>query len=456
NGDYHAVTMADAGLGPVLLLGLGWSFLARAGRPNRWALALALMFGLGAILRTNSGSQLTSLVCFLALVRTLMLLRDHRSLRLCMVAGLLAAAASSLRHLNLPFPLLLLLAFLPGHFRQFGWRGVLRDGVVVGVSWLVFLAPWMAALYASNATPIYPLIKGYHNPAFNFAMPTEGWRQIVETLGGVMLQSQIPAMLAVVPAALLLARDRTVRNVQWAALAGAAIIVASFPAAAPLHMARYIQPTLATACFLALMHLVGDGVLSSRVVRGAIAACVVLGLGHVAVVDVDLLWTEANHTRPLHYSRELIEERLAAYAEGQRQVPAGAPIFVYVSAPFGFDQGRNRILNADEPGPVSPPPGLPFFKGGEAVAAYLQSLGIRHVAFEDYDTAATWCISPAGIDTIVEPLWQPWKPYLFDLMANMRELGRTRRVLYASHGVWVVDLGEPVAQTRAGAALHIP
>lgn len=65
----------------------------------------------------------------------------------------------------------------------------------------------------------------------------------------------------------------------------------------------------------------------------------------------------------------------------QNTLPEGEVFLARVDKPFLFDFRRNNILIVDEPGNASSPPGLPLFKGAEAVAQYLLSKSIRFVVF---------------------------------------------------------------------------
>lgn len=437
-GDPAAMLVADAGLGPIFLLGQGWSFLRRFGAPRPLPLAFVLLVGLGLVIRVNSASQATSLVCFLTLVRllSLMLEAERRSVSLCLTLGLVAAAASSLRHFNLVFSGLLMLAFVPAYVARRGWRVALADAAIVAAGWIAALAPWMVALHASSGTPLYPIIKGNHS-GFDYAAAPGGWSQVGWALLGMLLVGKLAAVLALVPAAFLVRGDRQVVPVQLAALAGAAAIVVGFPNAEPNAMARYLQPPLLTACFLTVTTALGMKALKTRLLRAGIA---VLLFGGLAIVGFRIVGWLIDSPAPSTYPVALFKEREAAYAEAQAFVPAGAPIYAYVSTPFSFDVTRNRILNADVPGAVSPPPGQPFFAGSEAVAAYLLDLGIRYAVFEDYDTAVTWCITPRAAEICPVPMSLAWHPYLMDLSGNLRALARSRRVLYDAHGVTLIDL----------------
>lgn len=438
NGPAGAMNVADAALAPVLLMGLGWSFLRRYGQPGILPLGFVLLIGIGCILRNNSASQATTVVCFLAVVRTLYLLLDaERRLRLCVILGVLAAAASSLRQISMVFPFLVMLACLPGHAARWGMRAALKDAAVVAASWLVFLAPWMVALQISSGTPLYPVLKGNFNPAIPFATAVGGWPQVGAMVLLMLRQELILVPLLMAPVAFFVPADRRLRLVQGAALAGTVIIIAGFSGADGNAMARYVQPTLMTGMVLSLLGAMATGVVSSRLVRVGLGAAIVYGIVHALYLD----YVRFSAPQPLaEYSATLLGERLSAYAEAQREIPAGSPIYVYVSAPYSFDFRRNRIFNADIPGPVSPHRGQPSFQGGEALAAYLRSLGIRYVLFEDFETAIVWSLRPQEIVHIVDPAGQAINPLILDTQAGLRQLSRTRRVLYDGHGVILLDL----------------
>jgi hypothetical protein len=63
-------------------------------------------------------------------------------------------------------------------------------------------------------------------------------------------------------------------------------------------------------------------------------------------------------------------------------VPAGEPFIAKVSEPFRLDFSRNRIYVVDWAHGSSPPPGMPFGKGGDALADYLLSNSIRYMVYE--------------------------------------------------------------------------
>lgn len=453
SGDFNGMVATDAGLGPIFVFALGYSFLARTGQVRPLCVLVAVALALGTLTRLNTASQATSLACFLTLVRTLQMVAesDHR-LRLYVIYGLVAAGAGSLRHLNLPFPALLLLAFLTGQAARLGWRTALGENVVAGLAWTLFLTPWMVALYASSATPLYPLIKGYHRPDFDFSSAPGGWKQVVWMVLGVFANVHIYKLLIFVPLAYMFRHDRSLRAVQTAALVGAVVVMAAFPGAEAFHIARYIQPTLATAFVPTVLAVLSSDMIRTPLVRRGVVVVLAIMVGQSLRVDIERLggWME-----PV-YHRGMTLRRMAVYAEAQKLVPPGQGIFVYVSTPFAFDFSRNRVINADEPGPVSPPPGLPFFQGADSLAEYLRGQGLRYVVYEDSRTALVECLRLSGIELNDEQLWQPWKPYLYDFMANLDRLRHSRPVLLDKDGVFLIDLEEIAAPLRVGSDRHSP
>ena len=65
----------------------------------------------------------------------------------------------------------------------------------------------------------------------------------------------------------------------------------------------------------------------------------------------------------------------------QQSIPQGETVLARLAYPFLLDFKRNRIFIADWPGGASLPPGMPSFKGAEALANYLISKSIRYVAY---------------------------------------------------------------------------
>ena len=118
---------------------------------------------------------------------------------------------------------------------------------------------------------------------------------------------------------------------------------------------------------------------------------------------------------------------IQTYANLQDSVPAGKTILVRMDKNFLFDFKRNNIYLDDSPGGASLPPGMPFFKGPEPVAAYLLSKNIRYVAYSYKDEAG---YTPAIFGDRLSPSIQIWirteAIHYFDFQDNLAVLGKTQ------------------------------
>ncbi len=69
------------------------------------------------------------------------------------------------------------------------------------------------------------------------------------------------------------------------------------------------------------------------------------------------------------------------YAKLQDAVPAGRTILARTVTPYLFDFSRHNVWIIDTPVEISLPPGMPAWKGPEALAQYFKQVGICYVAY---------------------------------------------------------------------------
>jgi hypothetical protein len=100
----------------------------------------------------------------------------------------------------------------------------------------------------------------------------------------------------------------------------------------------------------------------------------------------------------------------------------------------------------DYPGLASPKPGLPLFKGPDALAGYLGSLGIRYVAVLDprrtttlYDQR-TWQQHAAEGGEMMANFAASG---VLDLFASLEQLRDSRQRVFDEGGMVVMDLRSP-------------
>jgi len=135
------------------------------------------------------------------------------------------------------------------------------------------------------------------------------------------------------------------------------------------------------------------------------------------------------------------------YERLQAQVPPGARMLIMLDHTYLADYKRNDILNMDEPGALSPPPGIPFDHGPEEFADYLLSLDIRYVAFVINEASpefrySLWLARAAMPDPINNRggLLKRMAPWYLDAFDKLMGLTKSRKVVFNEGGTWLIDL----------------
>jgi hypothetical protein len=407
----------------------------------------------------NTGAYWTGAALFLALYRTVVVTSrdDAPHVRLFVVVGALAAAACTLRQncisVALLFPLLALLARPRRRDRRL-WIATIAAGAAV-------LLPYWIAAWRSNETFLFPLIEGTFNPDIP-TRPTvlSPWQELQFFIKVILEPEPVRVMLVLAPV-LLLAQDRRVGRpltaFTIAVLVGFAMLVHSFTISDQLTLWRY-SFAYALPLFVVLVveglapglrRVTDDDPVPVRIpVVGRIAIIAALlvqialsGRGltrKYARLGADLERAAASATHP---DRALHLE--LTYSELQLAAPAGASIAVALDQPYLLDFARNRIFNLDTLGFASPAPGMPFFRGPDAVAAYFQGQGIRYLAFVRGEASRyqyrreTW-LRRTFVDT---EIFRVQGAYTVDGVDTFAALAATRRVLFERDGMVLVDLG---------------
>jgi hypothetical protein len=128
------------------------------------------------------------------------------------------------------------------------------------------------------------------------------------------------------------------------------------------------------------------------------------------------------------------------YARMQQSIPQGETVLTRLAYPFVLDFKRNRIFIADWPGGASPPPGMPSFKGDEALANYLISKSIRYVAYSYANEANfSWKLYGKRINHGNNQI-RTTARHTFDFQYNLKQLGKTRKRIYDDGYIFVLDL----------------
>jgi hypothetical protein len=132
----------------------------------------------------------------------------------------------------------------------------------------------------------------------------------------------------------------------------------------------------------------------------------------------------------------------AEYRALQNSIPPHERMLVMVDFPFLFDYGRNEIHNVDTAAAFSPPPGVPFFRGAEPLASYLQGVPIRYVAVVDPTRALELFRRDAWVANLHGPIpvYAAQAPFYLDLIDNFDRLASSRARVYDDGTLRMLDL----------------
>jgi hypothetical protein len=467
--------IVDPGISLLLSVAL-LAGIARVARANRWAAMLAVfLFLLIPPPAANVTSSLTGLSLFLTLFLTLYRtsFRIPNGERMAFLGAvpvaLTASALCSLKTTHvLAAALVIAAAYSIRGCSRRNWSTVIGEAALVAGLTLLFLAPWMVSLYQSNGTPLYPLLgRGFHGSAYGTY-----WAPGVSlTLSSAIALLQ-PALLdlkatplIILGVGALLRSDLGARRwvlVGWAVAATVSLLSIPLALGGALETYRYSYAFLNAAIFTLIMFAFPS---SSgwrprrrqwrRVWPVGVLAVGVLLIAHSHTVGTycsSLLTAISQGVRDSqnpHFMLRVVRR----YAKMQQAIPEGATVLTRVQYPFLLDFTRNQIFIADYPGGSSPPPGIPFFRGGDRLADYLCRRPIRYVAYSYrleagfYDDLFRERLSPG-----TEPWLRLQALHTQDFQRNLAELGRTRKSVYDDGDVFVLDLstssnGQPLSCT---------
>ncbi len=455
--------LMDRGIAVIVSFGLIAGFFPRTGINRVVPYVLALIFTVVLPFpHANSSSHITGLAMALTLFRTLYLIetggRDQekdQARRLLWLAGLVAAGAAALKaHLMLGAAAAVFFFWLAAVFyagkEEGGGRG--RHAVTLGHlggSMLVFLLPWMALLWRSSGTVLFPLFQGNQRPGFSETY--SGSVDLAFQLGRLgELFSSPQIALFTVPLLLYAVRRGPAAGLglYMGGLVTAAVTTLTLTYDNVIIIYRFAAPFLNGAFMVTvayyLNHIRG-GLADANKPSGAarigdrILFVLVLVLMPFPVYhDVQRLKTSFGQT-------VLTDERRAAYGRMQNAIPEGEAMLAVLDRPFALDYRRNPVFNADVPGAVSPDPGMPFFKGPAALKDYLVGRSIAYVGFRDFDVKGGclyrrdyWEIYAKGAN----PMWRAQSKYYLDLMDNLSALAKTGTVLYRGDGLSVIRIDQ--------------
>jgi hypothetical protein len=417
---------------------------------------------------SNLGSTMSGLLIFLALYRTLRwapVENGDRPIGSAALVALLGAGALTLRQ-NFAAPVIATLVASYGRPLFKGGRPLrarlaeMREGGYAAAFSVLLLVPWAIAAQRSCHSFAYPFLTGNYQTGTGFEPHTDFVNRLRMIWDNVTFTVPIVSIHLFVFAGVLM-KDASPRRAMRSLFVGSfiglwALLWFTWQANPPDFKRYYFAFEMAMVCAVTLAAFEtpasdpGPEPHPGSLPRGAWAAVVVV---------IAMAWQLEASLGPIHnalaaafkyQSYEYQEARAAqeratddAYARMQASVPPGAPMFVMLDDADRLDFGRNPIEIMDFPGIVGPGE-FPVTDGGEALASYLDGLGLRYFAYVNPDTAkqlysrAAWESTKShGFDGLPQ---QKMGVVALDVYQEMAELAASRAHVFDGGGMTVLDL----------------
>jgi hypothetical protein len=454
------LNLIDPALPLIITIGLILGFFRQNPASTKRIIFTILFLLLIAAPKANTTSILLPVALFVSLFRTLdskEIESDRPQANACIIA-LIIAAICSLKSSLIPACVFL---FATSYFCYFigdknKQKVVLEAALATGLIG-VFLLPWMISMYQSSGTLLYPLLgKGYHASAYGITFKStsgllgtaksaltafRGIYILILILLGCLSFSIRPLKFGNLPEEREFSNRQAVLSMTVAAgLATVAVGVLTENADPFRYTFSHLFPAI---LILMMVAMTDTGALNKNGTANFFLVAVFCA-GLAISYDWDLTkQTYSAYLKNIQFGLTnpslVTAKQKSQYVALQQSIPQGETVLTRLDAPFILDFKRNQIFLADWPGGASLPPGMPAFKGPEALAKYLAEKSIRYLAY------SSWSLNhPADVDTSGPGLssWFRLQSQLsHDFRDNVQQLAKTRKKLYADGENFVLDLG---------------
>lgn len=452
--------LIDPALPLIITVGLIVGFFQENKAPTKRIIFTLLFLLLIPLPKANTTSILLPVALFVSWFRTLDSREIERSpweANACIVA-LIIAAICTLKSSLIPACVFLFAAsyicyFLSSHSKQKVILEFAMATVLIGL----FLLPWMISMYQSSGTLLYPLLgKGYHASAYGITFKSNsgllgtaksalaafrGIYILILILLGCLSLNVRPLKFGNLPEEREFSNRQAVLSVTVAAgLATVAVGVLTENADPFRYSFSHLFPAI---LILIMVAMTDTGALNKNKAANFFLVAVFCA-GLAISYDWDITKnTYSAYLKNIQFGLTnpslVTAKQKSQYAALQQSIPQGETVLTRLDAPFILDFKRNQIFLADWPFGASLPPGMPAFKGAEALAKYLGEKSIRYLAY------SSWSLNhPADVDTSGPGLssWFRLQSQLsHDFRDSVRQLAKTRKKLYEDGENFVLDLG---------------
>lgn len=401
------LNLIDPSIGLLIAAAILLGYLRKTNISNNTAAFVIIFFAAMPPPKVNITALVIVMPLFIAIYR-LMIRQDREGPRFqprAIMISLLAAAICCLKSSFIPT-----CAVFIGMYYLFSLvdcrsqkrKSLLFEFLVVVCLIFLFLAPWMISMHGSSGTFLYPIFgKGYHGGSYDEFK--SHWEMGLPGAMSVLLKYiiSIPYLLFLLLAAIYLLYPKTITgsgvkeyrvllSLAVGSGLGALILVISIQG-----VDRYSFPFMLVATVLLMVNILKQTKYREKKKGLNLAVISFLLLGAVLLAGHHTFWSKKwknnFYPRLLENIRYAFSESspgsrsskkdVSRYINVQRSIPEGEVVLARVTRPSLLDFRRNKIFIMGSPGGSSLPPGMPFFKGSDAMVDYLLSKSLRYVAY---------------------------------------------------------------------------
>jgi len=457
------LNIIDPGLGIIIAIGLLLGYFKNKGTPKKAVVFILLFFLFTPVPKVNISALMIPLALFLSFFRTL----DWEGLETsgfivnAFIIALLAAAICSLKSDLIPAcGILFILSYFFYIIKSKIKKRAVYEFFIATILVGMFMLPWMISMYQSSGTLLYPLLgKGYHGSVYDGGTFLVRWAGLT-ILGGIRIslyylgEPYVVSLVLLSVVSLISRPAKFVRrgaslSISISAILGTLIMLISTRVPSPRHYFAYLFSAIIILMMLALSNIKEKDNSKFKNYTTVFTAILVAGI-IIGNNWSSLRWLSYPRFQTWQCIRSIkagmknapliSDEVVFRHTRMQQSIPQGETVLARLAYPFLLDFKRNRIFIANWPGGASLPPGMPSFKGAEALANYLISKSIRYVAYSYANEANfSWKLYGKRINH-GNPQIRTTAQHAFDFQDNLKQLGKTRKRIYDDGYIFVLDL----------------
>lgn len=406
--------IVDRGLGWIVLAGLIITHCRNQSINLYWCLliitAFIIVVPVGVEPAVNISSHVTGFALFYTLFRTVNLINKNSKekrildLKSMILIGIISAGIISLKTNHLPGLVLIGLTYFIFIIQNRSFRTRAYEFTLLSLITGILLTPWMANLYLSSGTLLYPVLgSGYHGTNYGYFPKEEIQSVDLYKIKAIITQIfnvlSYPVTLSIffIVLSYYISSSESLENKRKVGLIAVAALLPSIIVAVTTEGISQQQSLALRYCYSFLyacaLFLITEAIAKfpvsyyeKSIQNYNSVLLIFLSLG----ILLGAYWNESSMRYYYNFlairkgpSPVDLEQGKKELRNLQYTVPEGARMIVRLDKPFNLDFQRNLIFVTDFPCSVSLPPGLPCLLDAEAIATYLRSHSINYLMYSN-------------------------------------------------------------------------